>query len=144
MRVHLARDPETRTVQVTIPVAPLPGRVRGGKGIFYVRPGERFGPYSHQELWDLRAFGNNETDAAALWHGLLTVPRQPTVGLPGIPRPARGPGDLRSGWVARSGDRATTRATTRVAHCFRTLLANYRGYLHADAFSGYDGLYLPE
>ena len=53
MRVHLARDPETRTVQVTIPVAPLPGRVRGGKGIFYVRLGERFGPYSHQELWDL-------------------------------------------------------------------------------------------
>src|SRR5262245_61761998 len=23
-------------------------------------------------------------------------------------------------------------------------LANYRGYLHADAFSGYDGLYLPD
>ena len=23
-------------------------------------------------------------------------------------------------------------------------LANYQGYLHADAFSGYDGLYLPE
>src|SRR5262249_10554847 len=23
-------------------------------------------------------------------------------------------------------------------------LANYKGYLHADAFSGYDGLYLPE
>src|SRR5439155_4746677 len=73
-----------------------------------------------------RAFGNNETDAAALWHGLLTVPRQPTVGLPGIPRPARGPGDLRSDWVARSGDRATTRATTRVAHCFRTLLGSAR------------------
>ncbi|MBI1916274.1 MAG: hypothetical protein HYS12_16320 [Planctomycetes bacterium] len=53
MRVHLARDPETRTVQVTLPVPPLPGRARGGKGIFYVRPGEQFGPYSHQELWDL-------------------------------------------------------------------------------------------
>jgi transposase len=25
----------------------------------------------------------------------------------------------------------------------QTFLANYRGYLHADAFSGYDGLYLP-
>src|SRR5436309_1056394 len=58
----------------------------------------------------------------ALWHGLLTVPRQPTVGLPGIPWLARGPGDLRSGWVARSGDRATT----RVAHCFRTLLGSAR------------------
>jgi hypothetical protein len=23
-------------------------------------------------------------------------------------------------------------------------LASYRGYLHADAFSGYDGLYLPD
>ena len=23
-------------------------------------------------------------------------------------------------------------------------LANYQGYLHADAFSGYDGLYLPD
>jgi transposase len=26
----------------------------------------------------------------------------------------------------------------------RQFLANYRGYLHADAFSGYDGLYLPD
>jgi hypothetical protein len=23
-------------------------------------------------------------------------------------------------------------------------LANYQGYLHADAFSGYDGLYFPD
>ena len=26
----------------------------------------------------------------------------------------------------------------------QTFLANYQGYLHADAFSGYDGLYLPD
>src|SRR5436853_329296 len=40
--------------------------------------------------------------ATLLWHGLLTVP---------LPRPqvSTGCGDLRSGAVARSGDRATTR-----------------------------------
>src|SRR5262249_33951691 len=45
---------------------------------------------------------------AALWHGLLTVPLRPTAGLPEPPLIAGVPGDLRSGWVRRSGDRATT------------------------------------
>src|SRR5438132_8852663 len=50
-----------------------------------------------------------------LWHGLQTVPPGRTAGLPEPVRPERLRGDLRSAAVARSGDRATTRATTKHA-----------------------------
>src|SRR5437016_13574620 len=50
----------------------------------------------------------------ALWHGLPTVPLALTAGLPEPSRPGWLSGDLRSGAVARSGDRATT-AVLRLA-----------------------------
>ena len=77
------------------------------------------------------ASGAAASRAPALWQGLLTLP----LGRPKVSRRTRVPGDLRSGPVARSGDRATADAAafaraspnTRIASFLKPLMSVRHG-----------------